>query len=90
MNEVSSKFKRTFTVRPVWDDEAQVFYCESDIDGLHIEAKTLEEFEQLIDLHAVDLVIANHFNAEDFATRPMRELVPAIKMQPPEGNFVAA
>ncbi len=30
--------KRTFTVKAIWDNEAQVFYAQSDIEGLYIEA----------------------------------------------------
>jgi hypothetical protein len=32
-------------ITPIWDHEAQVYYSESNIRGLHIEAETLEEFE---------------------------------------------
>ena len=36
--------RHIFTVKALFDEEAIVFYCESDIDGLHIETKSLEEF----------------------------------------------
>ena len=52
--------KRTFNVKAVWDDEAQVFYSHSDIGGLHIEAASLDEFEAIIIEEAPDLIIANH------------------------------
>ena len=35
--------KRMFSVTAHWDDEAKVFYSDSDIVGLHIEAETIEE-----------------------------------------------
>ena len=40
--------KRSFTVRALWDDQARIYYSESDIIGLHIEASTLDEFERAI------------------------------------------
>ena len=33
--------KRTFRVKAVWDVAAKVFYSQSDIEGLHIEAADL-------------------------------------------------
>jgi len=52
--------KRTFAVKAVWDEEAQVFYAQSDIEGLHIEAASLDEFEEIM-LDAVpELIMANH------------------------------
>ena len=40
---------RHFFIKAIWDDEAQVFYSESDIKGLHIEAETLAEFEAVLE-----------------------------------------
>ena len=37
--------KRSYLVRARWDDNARVFWSDSDINGLHIETATLEEFE---------------------------------------------
>jgi hypothetical protein len=76
--------KRTYFVRAHWDSEAKVFFSESDIFGLHIEASTIEEFEAVMNDVAADLIIANHYSAQDIATTPMRELVPAILWQRPE------
>lgn len=76
--------KRTFTIKAVWDDEARVFYSESDIIGLHIEAETIEEFEEIMSDTAVELVIANHITAPELASLPMKDLVPAILWQRPE------
>lgn len=52
--------KRTFNVKVVWDDEAQVFYSQSDIEGLHAEAASLDEFESIITEEAPELITANH------------------------------
>ena len=51
--------KRTFFVVAKWDADANVFYSDSDIDGLHIEASTLEEFESLVSELAPDLIFEN-------------------------------
>ena len=83
-------FKRAFTVKAIWDEEASVFVCDSDIEGLHIEASTIEEFEALMNELAIDLVIANHIPAAAFASKPMNEIVPAILWQRPENSFAVA
>ena len=70
--------KRTFRVQAVWDEEAGVFYSESDIVGLHIEAPTLEEFEAAMEEHAVDLIVANHIAPRELAEKPLASLIPAI------------
>lgn len=48
--------RRTFFVRAIWDDEAQVYVSESDIKGLHIETKTLDEFKEVLEDVAVYLL----------------------------------
>ena len=49
-----------FSVKATWDADAGVFVSESDIVGLHIEAQTLEEFRQIMDENALDLIADNH------------------------------
>ena len=51
----------------LWDEEAQVYYCESDIEGLHIEAETIDEFQSLIGEYAPDLILSNHLRARGLA-----------------------
>lgn len=51
---------RMFNVTAHWDDEARVFYSESDIVGLHIEAATIEDFEAVMNEVVPDLMAANH------------------------------
>ena len=58
--------KRVFTVKAIWDDEAQVFYAQSDIQGLHIEAASLDEFEAIMLDAAPELIMVNHRSASDF------------------------
>ena len=75
--------RRSFTVRANWDPEAGVFYSESDIIGLHIEARTLEEFEDVLFDVASELVVANHLSAEDLASKPLKDVLPAIVWERP-------
>ena len=76
--------KRTFVVKAVWDDEAKVFFCESDIFGLHVEAETIDEFEAVVLNVAIELIVANHISATDLAEKPLSELIPAILWQRPD------
>ena len=76
--------RRKYLVTPIWDEEAQVFYPESDIYGLHIEAATLDEFESLIVDLAPDLIIENHLSSEEVSTTPLRDLIPSIVLREPQ------
>jgi len=82
--------RRAFTIKAIWDEEAKVFFSESDIKGLHIEAKTIDEFEDIVKSEAADLIVANHISESDMANKPMRELVPAILWQRPENTGARA
>jgi hypothetical protein len=75
--------KRSFHVRAVWDEEAKVFYAESDIAGLHIEADTIDEFESLMLELAPELIASNHLEAMDIAHRPLKDWLPAILWERP-------
>lgn len=70
--------KRTFVVKAIWDEEAGVFYSESDIIGLHIEAETLEEFGRIMRENAFDLILANHIEPQDLAENKISDLIPTI------------
>lgn len=74
--------RKVFKVTAVWDEDAKVYYSQSDIDGLHIEAETLEEFEDLLLELGPELALANHL-VPDNSDRPLSELVPAIVWQRP-------
>ncbi len=82
--------KRTYYVKALWDDEVNVWYSESDIFGLHIETKTLDEFEEVINEFAAELIIANHLTAEDLAQTSMKDLLPTVIWQRPNEDRVAA
>lgn len=53
-----------FTMRAVWDAENRIFVSESNIKGLHIEAETIEEFEEVMNGIAGDLLASNHLEWE--------------------------
>lgn len=72
---------RSFHVRAVWDPKENLFYSESNIIGLHLEAPTFEEFEEILMDVAPDLIVANHLTAADLAGTPLRDLVPAIVIE---------
>lgn len=73
--------KRVFTVKALWDDEAQVFYAQSDIEGLHIEAASLDEFEEIMLDAAPELILVNHRSASDISEYPLKDLIPSILWQ---------
>ncbi|MEM5493988.1 DUF1902 domain-containing protein [Hoeflea sp. AS16] len=81
--------QRSFFVKAVWDDEAQVYVSESDIIGLHIEAATVEEFEAVMCDVATDLVIANHISSDQLNSLPLRDLIPTIVWERPNPELAA-
>ena len=81
--------KRTFKVSAHWDGEAKVFYSESDIEGLHIEAATIEEFEEILMELGPELALTNHLLKPGAAQATLAELVPAILWQKPQDTTAA-
>ncbi|UOA14532.1 DUF1902 domain-containing protein [Sulfitobacter dubius] len=80
-----------FYVKALWDEDAKVFYSESDIVGLHIEAATIEEFVEVMDDLAPQLVLDNHVTKQDFAKKSLIDMVSSIIFKPPSpGSFAAA
>lgn len=82
--------KRTFYVKAIWDDEVNVWYSESDIFGLHIETKSIAEFEEVMNEFAAELIVANHLTAEEIAETSMKDLLPTIIWQRPVEVLSAA
>jgi hypothetical protein len=82
--------KRTFYVKALWDEEVKVWYCESDIHGLHIESKTLDGFEEVMNDVALELIIDNHLKQEDIFSLPIKEWAPTIIWQRPLEEKAAA
>ena len=70
--------QRTFTIEAIWDEQEEVFFSRSDIIGLHIEAPTITEFEDVARDLALELILANHTTPEMLSSLPMKDLVPAI------------
>lgn len=80
--------KHTFRVKALWDAEAGVFYADSDIEGLHIEAATLDEFEAIMLEVAPELIMVNHRSLSDLAQHSLKDLIPAIVWQRPDAEGV--
>lgn len=74
---------RFFRVNAVWDSEAEVFYSQSDIEGFHIEASDLDEFEAVMMDVAPDLIVLNHRIASENGVYSSKELIPVILWQHP-------
>ena len=70
--------RKVFTIKAVWDDDAGVYFSDSDISGLHIEAESLDEFESEMFEVAADLIFANHMTDEEYNSASARERIPAI------------
>ncbi len=51
--------KNKFTVTAIWDCEASVLTSQSDISGLVIEADTFEEFVELVEALAPEVISTN-------------------------------
>ena len=77
--------QRTFFVRAVWDEENKVYFSETDIEGLHIETATLEEFEAVMQDAAPELIVSNHVTAADYQSQRLADLIPSILWQRPSG-----
>ncbi len=82
--------KRTFYVKALWDDEANIWYSETDIEGLFINAKDLDEFEEVINEFAGELVLENHWRQEQLAKDMIQNTVPIIIWQRPSQTRQAA
>jgi len=79
-----------FYVRAIWDADSGVFYSESDIVGLHIEAATIEEFEACMAEIAPQMVMENHITKADLTQRSLVDLIPSIFFRGAKGGAVAA
>jgi Domain of unknown function (DUF1902) len=48
-----------YNVFAIWDDEAKVFTSQSNIPGLVVEADSFEEFVELVEVLAPEVLSAN-------------------------------
>ncbi len=76
--------RHIFSVIALWDEEAKVFYSESDIDGLTIETATIEEFEAVLLELGPDMILANHILKPENANLSLADLIPTIVLQKPQ------
>ena len=74
----SEDIKKDFWVKPCWDAEARVYYSESNIRGLHIEADTPDEFHSLARELAPEMIRDNHPQCTSGTF--------SILLEPPEGR----
>ncbi len=49
----------TFYVKAKWDEEAKVYYSETNVPGLNIEADTLKDFLEMAEDLAPQMLEAN-------------------------------
>jgi len=70
--------KRSFTVKAIWDEADGLWLSDSDIKGLHIEAKTLEEFYDLVNEFASELIVTNHYSDVEMVGKTMRDMIPTV------------
>jgi Domain of unknown function (DUF1902) len=82
--------KRTFYVKAIWDGEAKIWISETDIEGLFINAKDLDEFEEVVGEFAGELVLENHWRNENVSPEVAANTVPIILWQRPDGTRHAA
>jgi len=78
--------KLSFHVYAHWDEEAKIYYSESDIDGLHIEADTLEEFEATMLILGPQMIVANHISKLDQSNLSLVDMIPSILWQTPKNH----
>ncbi|MEO9685693.1 MAG: DUF1902 domain-containing protein [Tateyamaria sp.] len=79
-----------FYIKALWDEESGVFYSESDIMGLHIEAETVEEFQAIMKDLAPAMIMENHVSKKDFSKKSILDMIPSIFFTPPSlGNAAA-
>jgi len=74
---------KQFIIRAFWDDDAKIYWAESnDIPGLHVEAVTLEELNDILRDVVPELLEANGLLGNNDREIPMKVFA--------ERNLVAA
>lgn len=70
----------SYYVRAVWDADAGVYYSETNIPGLNIEAETLHEFIEIAEELAPQMLEANveGFSSDVERARPTAALELAV------------
>ncbi len=75
---VEKPHTKPYFVKAIWDDDASVYYSQSDIPGLHIETDNLDDFELVLFDVAAELIATNCISKEDFVNKPLKELIPSF------------
>ena len=79
-----------FYIKALWDEESGVFYSESDIIGLHIEAATVDEFQAIMEDLAPAMVMENHVSKKKKKKKSILDMIPSIFFTSPSlGNAAA-
>lgn len=83
--------RKIYVVKALWDEEAGVFYSESDISGLHIEADSMDEFERVLFEVGPELILSNHFSVDELEGPHPEDVIPALVFErgPRPGRQVA-
>lgn len=76
------KRKMIFKVQFIWDEDAEVFYTESDIKGLNLEDTSLERLQEATEEIAPELIMRNHISADDLQSFDIKDLIPSIHYHP--------
>ena len=80
-----------FYVKALWDDETKVFYSESNIVGLHIEANSITQFEEVLYDIVAELIISNHLSIEELVEKSFKDIFsPIIFERPTEAELGVA
>jgi len=56
---MSMRQPTSYYVRAIWDEEASVYYSETNIPGLNVEADTISEFIDIAQELAPAMLMAN-------------------------------
>ena len=78
--------QRNFEVEAVWDDDASVWISRSDIVGLHVEAETLQDFQNRVREFAAELIVTNHYADKEIDRSDLAALIPAIFWKTSDGS----
>ena len=79
------KTNTKFYVKALWDDEAKVFYSESNIIGLHIEAESIDQFEEVLYDIVAELIVSNHLSNEELVEKSFKDIFSPVIFERPTG-----
>jgi hypothetical protein len=71
---------KEYLIHAIWDAEAGVFYAESDVPGLNVEAATLPEFLEILQDVVPELLAANAGTKDATSGQPDGRL-PRVRLE---------